>query len=312
MRVAIIDLGTNTCNLLVAETNNTEFTILHQSKQLVKLGDNKIKDNEISQEATSRALESFCIHKEIIEKFNVDKVKVLATSAVRTAENKIQFLETLGEHSGWIIKLISGEKEAELIFKGVLLAVEHFENPSVILDIGGGSNELISAFQQDLLWKESKPTGMARVINQYHLSDPINVSEIKLLQKFFSAAHSEAFQKCRSENVKILMGCSGAFDTIADIIDSVNPGEKQRKTQNIALTDFYDVYQRLLKTTRDERLLMKGMDFVRVDLIVPAVILIEQIISEIGIEKIIQTDFALREGVLYDIIKSGSQVIPVN
>ena len=169
MRVAIIDLGTNTCNLLVAETNNAEFTILHQSKQLVKLGDNKIKDNEISQEATSRTLESFCIHKKIIEKFNVDKVKVLATSAVRTAENKIQFLETLGEQS------ISGEKEAELIFKGVLLAVEHFENSSVILDIGGGSNELISVFHHDLRWKESKPTGMARVINQYHLSNPTDV-----------------------------------------------------------------------------------------------------------------------------------------
>ena len=304
MRIAVIDLGTNTCNLLVADTNRTGFTILHQSKQLVKLGDNKIRDNEISPEATSRTLDSFRIHNEIIQQFEVEKVRVLATSAVRTAENKIQFLETLGEKSGWIIKVISGEKEAELIFKGVLLAVEQFEYPSVILDIGGGSNELILASQKELLWKESQTTGMARVINQFSISDPIQPGEIKMLQSFFSNAHKNAFQKCKSENVKTLMGCSGAFDTIADIIDSVNPGEKQRKTQKISMDDFNSVFNRLINSTREERLNMTGMDYVRVDLIVPAVILINQLINEIGISQIIQTDFALREGVLFEMMQN--------
>jgi exopolyphosphatase/guanosine-5'-triphosphate,3'-diphosphate pyrophosphatase len=306
MKVAIIDLGTNTCNLLVAETKLSEYTILHQSKQLVKLGDGKISDNKISAEATNRALESFCVHKEIIKDFNVERIRVLATSAVRTAENKIPFLEKLGEGSGWIIKIISGEKEAELIFKGVLLAVENFENPTVILDIGGGSNELISAFQKELRWKESKPTGMSRVINRFNLSDPIQPKEIKELQDYYSAEHEQAFRKCKSENVKTLLGCSGAFDTIADIIDLVNPGEKKRKTQIIDINDFYSVYHKLLKSTKNERLKMIGMDFVRVDLIVPAVILIEQLISKIGIEQIIQTDYALREGVLYEFLHSHS------
>lgn len=303
MRIAVIDLGTNTCNLLVADTNQAGFTILHQSKQLVKLGDDKIRDNEISPEATSRTLDSFRIHDKIIKQFKVEKVRVLATSAVRTAENKIQFLETLGEQSGWIIKVISGEKEAELIFEGVLLAIGKFENPSVILDIGGGSNELILASERKMLWKESQATGMARIINQFSISDPIQPGEIKMLQSFFSNAHKSAFQKCKNENVKTLMGCSGAFDTIADIIDSVNPGEKQRKTQKISMEDFNSIYNRLIKSTREERLSMKGMDFVRVDLIVPAVILINQLINEIGISRIIQTDFALREGVLFELMK---------
>ena len=302
MRVAVIDLGTNTCNLLIAETNHSAYSILHQSKQLVKLGDNKIKDNEISPEATQRTIQSFFEHKSIIEKFNIDKIRVLATSAVRTADNKIKFLERLGDESGYLVKLISGEKEAELIFKGVLLALEQFEKPSVILDIGGGSNELISAFHRQLNWKESKPTGMARVINQFNLSDPIHPEEIIKLQSYFSKSHSEAFTKCKSENVKTLLGCSGAFDTIADIIDKVSPGEKIRKTQHISLDDFYDVYEHLIKSNREERIKMKGMDMVRVDLIVPAVILIEQLISNIGIEQIIQTDYALREGVLYEIL----------
>ena len=304
MKLAVIDLGTNTCNLLIADINYDRYSILHQSKQLVKLGDNKIKDNEISLEATDRVVKSFQIQKEIIEKFEVEKVRVIATSAVRTANNKIQFLETLGEKSGWLVKIVSGEKEAELIFEGVLLAFSEFKNPAVILDIGGGSNELIVAHKKEMIWKESQPTGMARVINKFKISDPIHEDEIKSLKSFFAEAHKTAFQKCEVENVKILVGCSGAFDTIADMTDDVNPGEKNRKTQEILLADFYRIFNKLVDSSREERLKMKGMDYVRVDLIVPAVILIEQLISEIGISQIIQTDFALREGVLFELLQS--------
>jgi exopolyphosphatase/guanosine-5'-triphosphate,3'-diphosphate pyrophosphatase len=302
MKLAVIDLGTNTCNLLIAEINHTGCAILHQSKQLVKLGDNKIKDDEISPKATQRAIEALAIQKKIIEKYQPEKIRVIATSAIRTANNKIQFLETLSENTGWIIKIVSGEKEAELIFKGVLLAFNEFENPAVILDIGGGSNELIVAHKKEMLWKESQPTGMARVINKFNLSDPIQPDEINILQNFFANAHKNAIKKCKSENVKTLVGCSGAFDSIADMIDKVNPGEKQRKTQEISLADFYLVYDKLVRSTREERMTMKGMDYVRVDLIVPAVVLIQKLISEIGIKQIIQTDFALREGVLFELL----------
>ncbi len=339
MRVAVIDLGTNTCNLLIAElkappnlpkikqseekyyktfnsggfgiypgskssrfqlVNSAGFTILHQSKQLVKLGDDKIKVNEISKEATERTLESFQIHKKIIAEFNVEKVKVIGTSAVRSAENKIRFLEKISEQTGWIVKVISGKKEAKLIFNGVLLAFNNFENPSVILDIGGGSNELILVHRKEILWKESRPSGMARVINQFTISDPIQPEEIKTLQNYFSAEHKNAFEKCVENSVQTLIGCSGAFDTVADLIDKLEPGEKQRTSQEISINEFNAVYNTLIQSTHKQRLQMKGMDFVRVDLIVPAVILIEHLISKIGITSIIQTDFALREGVLFE------------
>ncbi len=302
MKIAVIDLGTNTCNLLIAEVNSGDFKILHQSKQLVRLGDGKIRSNEISSAATERTVHSFLTHKNIIESFQAEKIRGIATSAVRSASNKIPFLEEIGEKSGYVVKVISGEKEAELIFKGVLLAVHEFSEPAVILDIGGGSNELILAKNREMLWKESRPTGMSRVIHQFDISDPICSEEIKKLQAYFSDEHQNAFNRSKAENVKTLIGCSGAFDTIADIIDRVNPGEKQRTTQEIALDEFYRVYEKLVHSTKKERLEMKGMDMVRVDLIVPAVILIEQLISNIGIQKITQTDFALREGVLYEMM----------
>lgn len=302
MKTAVIDLGTNTCNLLIAEINASEFRIVHQSKHLVRLGDDKIKSNEISPEATARALNSFSLHQKTIREYGVDKVRAVATSAIRSATNQISFLEKLAEETGWLVKVVSGEKEAELIFKGVLLAVEECSEPTVILDIGGGSNELILANGKEILWKESRPTGMARVIHQFKISDPIQNDEIKKLKKYFAEEHRHAFLRCKSEAVKALIGCSGAFDTVADIIDQTNPGEKQRITQEISPEDFYRVYEKLIHSTRKERINIKGMDMVRIDLIVPAVILIEQLLSTVGIQKIIQTDFALREGVLYELL----------
>ena len=144
---------------------------------------------------------------------------------------------------------------------------------------------------------------MSRVVNQFQISDPIQPDEIKILQNYFSKEHKSAFKKCTEIPVQTIIGCSGAFDTIADIIDKVNPGEKQRTSQEISIQQFYEIYNSLIKSTRKQRLKIKGMDMVRVDLIVPAVILIEQLISETGIKDIFQTDFALREGVLFDLMR---------
>ncbi len=302
MRIAVIDLGTNTCNLLIAEMFDADFKILHQSKQLVKLGDGKMRDNQISEEATARAISAFTAHKKVMATFAVDKTRVFATSAVRTADNKADFLAAIEKVCASTVEVISGEREAELIFKGVLLAFRNIEKPSVILDIGGGSNELILTYNNSILWKESRPTGMSRIINSFELSDPITTGQVRELLQHFVDEHKTAMQNCFDKKVETLIGCSGAFDTIADMVDEVNPGEKQRITQVISLEEFYAVYEKLLQSTREERLQMKGMDVVRVDLIVPAVILIETLISAIGIKQIVQTDFALREGVLYEIL----------
>jgi len=306
MRVAVIDLGTNTCNLLIADIHNNNYEILHQSKQLVGLGDDKIKDNEISDAATERAVAAFKIHQQICTEFEAERVYAIATSAVRDAANKIPFLERLGEETGWLVRVVSGEGEAELIFKGVLLAFDQLKSPTVILDIGGGSNELILAHYKALLWKESRPTGMARVINRFRLSDPILPEETETLQQYFAAEHSHAIAQCKQAGVALLVGCSGAFDTVVDMLDDVEPGTKARRMQSVSPEDFYRVYERLLKSTREERLRLKSMDRVRVDLIVPAVILIETLVREIGISRIVQTDFALREGVVFQLLEKAA------
>lgn len=303
MRIAIIDLGTNTSNLLIVEKTDDELEIIHQSKQLVRMGDNKIIDHLISSEAIDRVLAVLSEQKRMIELEGVEKVQILATSAVRAAKNKDVLLESVTEATGFPVEVVSGEREAILIFKGVLMALNNLQEKSVILDIGGGSIEMIVAHDKQILWKESKPTGMSRIINKFIISDPIKPEDIQILQNYYEARYQAAFTKCREEGINTLIGCSGSFDTIADIIDQVNPGEKLRKHQDISLEDFYKVFNKLVHSKRNERMNMIGMDNVRVDLIVPAVLFIELLIKNTGILHITQTGFALREGAAYELLK---------
>lgn len=308
MKVAIIDLGTNTCNLLIAKNSEDSIDVLYSGKQLVRMGDAKITDNLISDESTERVLAVLNDQRKIIESLGVEKVRILATSAVRMAKNKSQFLSTITRTTGYPVEVVTGEREAELIFKGVLLALGRLNDKSLILDIGGGSNELIIAHHNQMIWHESKPTGMARITNQFVLSDPLKPEEIQILQNFFSARHQEAFRLITENGVNTLIGCSGSFDTIADILDQVDPGEKQRDFQEIPLEDFYKVHSMLIHSTRKQREKIKGMDSVRVDLIVPAMVFIDQIIKQAGIAHIIQTGNSLREGVLYEMVNSKPEV----
>lgn len=303
MRIAVIDLGTNTCNLLIAEINGSDYKILYQGKEHVKLLHNKKSENWIREDAYSRVSMALNNHIRKINDFGAKQVKLIATSAVREAANRDEFLDFLRSRTDLEANVVTGEQEAELIYHGVLLAFKSIEEPSLILDIGGGSNELIIANHNGIVWKDSIMAGMSRTINLFEISDPITPDETTELRRFFQYQNMDAIKNSKKIAVGTLIGCSGAFDTIADIIDKSEPGTKKRIKQNLELYDFIKVYEKIIKSTHAERKIMKGMDPVRVDLIIPAIILINQIVSDIGIEKIYQTDYALREGVMYDLLK---------
>ncbi|NOY96945.1 MAG: phosphatase [Chlorobi bacterium] len=300
MTTAIIDLGTNTCNLLIAETGNGKYQILYQGKEAVRLGDGSINQNKISGKAIERTVIALKHHQETIGKYQVGEVKAIATSAVRTAKNQDEFIKRILKETGLAVEVISDNREAELIYKGVILAFGNLPENSLSLDIGGGSNELIISGNEGIKWKGSFPAGMSRVINRFHISDPIKEKEVNNLVSYFEDVHEAAWEMCSQYPGDTLIGCSGAFDTIADIIDQVDPGKKVRVNQKIELEDFREVYRQLLFSTKTERGGMKGMDPVRVELIVPAVILINSLLEKTGITEIFQTDYALREGVLFE------------
>ena len=303
-QVAIIDLGTNTCNLLIAEYHSDTFRIKYQGKEVVKLGKNAIDKNMLLEDGLGRAIRAFEKHKEKIDQSGTTEIIALATSAVRDAKNRDWFQKKLEESTGIKLQVISGEEEADYIFCGTKLAFGNIEDHALILDIGGGSNEFILTASNNMAWKRSFPLGMARIIEQIPPSDPITPDEIRKINRYFESRLDELWKRTANLSIPTLVGCSGAFDTIADLIDQTDPGTKSRMKQEISLKDFFKVYERLIQSTTEERVKMKGMESIRIEMIVPAVLFIKLILEKLNIQKIVQTDFALREGVLYKLIFS--------
>ncbi len=303
-RIAIIDLGTNTCNLLIAEYDKQTYQILYQGKEVVKLGKNGIDKNLLVADGLERAIHAIQKQLEKIKNYDTTHIVALATSAIREAINQNWFLREIKEKTGVELLVISGEKEADLIFKGVKLALGEIEDHSIILDIGGGSNEFILTEAGEPVWKQSFPLGMARIIDQIPPSNPITPEEIILIRNYFESGLDSLWKRTTGIEITSLIGCSGAFDTLADLIDQTNPGSKNRIRQELKLSDFEKVYQLLIHSTTAEREMMKGLESLRIEMIVPSVIFIRLVIERLKIQKIYQTDYALREGILYELIFS--------
>lgn len=303
-KIAVIDLGTNTCNLLIADYTKQDFRICYQGKEVVKLGKGGIDKNLLTEDGLQRAIQAIKNHQERIIKFTSIETVVIATSAIRDAVNKDWFAQQIKEATGFNLTIISGDQEAELIFHGVRLAFYQIADHSLILDIGGGSNEFILTLNNEPVWKQSFPIGMARVIEQIPASDPINPEEIKAIIEWFDEKLEPLWERMRNIQIPQLIGCSGAFDTIADLIDETDPGTKIRISQEIAINNFDNIYNRLISSTTAERIGMKGMESIRVEMIVPSVLFIKLVIDRLKIPAIFQTDFALREGVLFERIFS--------
>jgi len=299
-RIAVIDLGTNTCNLLIAEYQDKSYQIIYQGKEVVKLGKEGIDKNILTEKGLERAILAIRKHQERIGKFNVSEVVIIATSAIREATNKDWFQQQIKANTGLDLQIISGEKEAQLIFYGVKLAFGEIDDHSLILDIGGGSNEFILTENNEPIWKQSFPLGMARIIEQIPPSDPITPEEIEQINDWFNSRMEPLWKQMNNIKIPLLIGCSGAFDTLTDLIDQTDPGTKTRIKQEIKIGDFTRIYETLIKSTTAERTKMKGMESIRIEMIVPSVLFIKLIVDSLKIRKIYQTDFALREGILYE------------
>jgi len=310
MVIAVIDLGTNTCNLLIAEvkSDGKAGQIFYQGTEAVRIGEGGINKGVLTEEAFKRAESALLKHLDKIKKYSAEKIFAFATSAVRDASNKNEFFKYIRGKTGISLQIISGEREAELIFKGVLFAFGKIPDDSLILDIGGGSNEYIFTSGNNILWKESFPLGMSRVMQKFNISDPVQKDEIADIEDFFRTGHKDLFDMLKEKHVNQLIGCSGAFDTIADLKDGVYAGSVNRITEAIPLNEFMTIYKKIIESTVLQRKEMIEMCSFRETLIVPSLILMKFILESFHIKQIIQTGFSLREGVWEEITKRQTNV----
>ncbi|NEU08425.1 exopolyphosphatase [Flavihumibacter sp. R14] len=308
-RLAVVDLGTNTFHLLITNTDEQAIVPGNVCKETiaVKLGQGGINQGIIQADAYQRGIKALTKFSELINFHQATEVKAMATAAIRSASNGEQFISEARDKTGIEIDVIDGEKEAELIYKGVREAARIGDEPSLIMDIGGGSVEFIICNASGILWKRSYPVGAARMMDRFHHSDPISVQNLREFTSHLDKTLPELRDKSMLYSPRILIGSAGAFETFEELESRrFHPGKPiaSGPAREINLQHFEEIATILRNSTHSQRADMPGLISLRVDMIVVATILTEYIIRNLKIESMLLSDYSLKEGILFDLLSS--------
>jgi exopolyphosphatase/guanosine-5'-triphosphate,3'-diphosphate pyrophosphatase len=314
MNVAVIDIGTNTFNLLIAEKVFNKLDIKCNEKISVKLGRGGIGNNTILPDAIERGLNAIRDYKSKIDTFKIDKLFTIGTSALRTANNANDFITEIQKILGVKVEIISGDREAELIYLGVRQSLEPSENPFLIVDIGGGSNELIIANTSDIIWKGSFPIGMARLNEKFKPSNPITILEIEALENHFEEELVLFFEALKKLSIEFVVGAEGAFETFYNMSGycfkhRFVPG-LQHMAESIKYEEFCAIQDVLVQSKSEDRLNFNGLEPYRVEMVVPASIFVNYILKKTNSQTLLVSPYSLKEGVAWEYFYKNRAIQP--
>jgi exopolyphosphatase / guanosine-5'-triphosphate,3'-diphosphate pyrophosphatase len=306
--IAAIDMGTNSFHMVVAriDAKLPAFTIIAREKDTVRLGDCETKTGCLKLEVMARAIATLRRFQGIAQTFNAEQVIAVATSAVREAPNGRDFLKQVADELDLNVSLISGQEEARRIYLGVLSGMEFNNQSQVIIDIGGGSTELILGDSAEPLCLTSTKIGAVRLTGEFVKTDPISREEFAYLQAYIRIALERPIDELRThfkagESLR-LIGTAGTIETLAGI----NAREKLGTVPSplagyqLSLKDLRDLVNRFRKLSYSERLAIPGMSDKRAEIILAGALILQEAMTLLGIEFLTVCDRSLREGVIVD------------
>ena len=290
---AVIDLGTNTFNLLIFKKQGGTFEFIHNERIPVGLGMGGINKNIIAPDAFERGVTAIQQFKQTCTEHQVEDIKAFGTSALRGAKNGHLFCQSIMEHTGIDVEVIAGLLEAELIFEGVKL-VHPFTQSSCIMDIGGGSTEFILADQQGIKEFQSFDIGVSRMLQKFELCDPLSTENILQIEEFLDK-HTENFFNTHS--CEALVGASGSFETFFEFI------YKQKYTDDwnsaeLTLEPLMQVLELLIHSSYSERKANKHITDIRKKMIHIAAVKTRWVIRKLNVKEVWISPAALKEGVM--------------
>jgi exopolyphosphatase/guanosine-5'-triphosphate,3'-diphosphate pyrophosphatase len=294
---AIIDLGSNTFHLLIAqvETDNS-VTILERLRSFVGLGDGGIEI--LKPESMVKGLETLREFRSILNRYSYMSLKIIGTAALRTASNSQDFIDEANKLFITPVEIIDGEKEADLIFKGVSLITDLSVGCNLIMDIGGGSTEFILINNGIKIWSKSYKLGVGVLYAGWHKSDPMSEVEKQELVAHLTSSLSELNELCQKYWVTNLIGASGSFE----VLESMSGKESGIHHNNdIVIDDFWSLSSKIIAASVEERNNMEGLPLQRVKLIVVAMILMQEVVRIVRPSNITVTPYALKEGVISEL-----------
>ncbi|QJB45835.1 Ppx/GppA phosphatase family protein [Dolichospermum flos-aquae] len=306
--IAAIDIGTNSLHMVVVKIEATlpSFTIIAREKETVRLGDRNLITGELKPEVMMKAIACLGRFKTLADSLGTNSIVAVATSAVRESPNGQEFLQQVETEVGLSVDLISGPEEARRIYLGVLSGMEFNNKPHIIIDIGGGSTELILGDSEEPRSLTSTKIGAVRLTGELIASDPISETEFKYLQAYARGMLERSVEEVQGK-LKIgdspqLIGTSGTIETIATIHAREKLGlvPSTLNGYQFSLQDLRTWVNRLRKMTNVERATVPGMPEKRSEVILSGAVILQEAMTLLGVQSVTVCERSLREGVIVD------------
>ena len=305
--VAAIDVGTNSTHMLVASVDVAlgTFSIDLAEKSNTRLGERNPDTGELTPEAMARGLESLRHFRELALSHQVEQIVIAATSAVREAPNGREYLQVIKDQLELDVDLVSGPEEARLIYLGVLSGMPFGDRPHLVLDIGGGSTELILADGRDARALTSTRVGAVRLQRDFVKDDPIPPQRRSFLQAFIQGSLEPAVDKVRRRikpgETPVLVATSGTAMAIGALAASEDDRPPLKlHGYKVSRQRLDRVVDRLAMMTTDQRRGLAAINDRRAEIIVPGSLILQTTLRMLDVDELVLSERALREGLIVD------------
>ena len=297
-QLGVIDIGSNAVRVLIGEVDR-EGCIEQSYKERVpiSLGQDVFAHGEITENSVERLSKAFLKFRAKFGNHGVAKVRAVATSAVREAQNQAWFVEEIEKRTGIGIEVIDGEKEAELIFQAVRQSFEMTDAPTLLMDIGGGSVEFIRVENQKFKTLKSFPVGTVRTLKQ--MPDNIDQKGVEAALKL-SFADIRKFLK-KNQDIKAFVGTGGNVECLGYLRKTIF--EKTRSSR-VKRRELPLLLEYLFMMDFEERQEILKLRPDRAKVILPACVFVSMVMNELPVDRLHIPRVGLREGAMIDLAKN--------
>src|SRR5215831_1453531 len=297
--IAAIDVGSNAIRLAIASVNtNGEYQMLFNGREPVRLGQDVFTKGVISPQTLDRMLETFASFKQKIKEQAVTHVKAIGTSALREASNRESVLRTLSKTTGIEVSIIGGEEEARLIHQAVKQVVNLKSKVALLVDIGGGSVEVVLADDTTVLCTESYSMGSVRLLKI--LDEKAGEERFhQLVTEYVDATQRRLEQEIGNQKIDICVGTGGSIESLGELRKELF---EKNSAQKITADELKALLKKLRTMTLAERIQHLRLRPDRADVIVPAAIVLQKIVQQAGVSEVVIPGIGLKDGVLLDLL----------
>jgi exopolyphosphatase/guanosine-5'-triphosphate,3'-diphosphate pyrophosphatase len=300
--LAAVDLGTNSVHLVVAKVEESRFEVIEREREMVRLGSSGGDMKRLAPDAMDRGIAALGRFRQVAEIYGA-RARAVATSAVREAENQAEFLERARDEAGVDVEVISGFEEARLIHLGVLQAVPVFDRRLLVCDIGGGSTELVVGHTGDVLFSRSLKLGAIRLSQRFFPDGRSTSSAVDDCRSYVREALAPFKHRIKRLDVEVAVGSSGTIGAVFAMVAAQRDGPIPRTYNNFAISrdEIKATVRQLVKAkTVEDRTAVPGLEAKRADIILGGALILDEVVRELGVDELVYSDYALREGVLLD------------